>query len=179
MADPFVGEIRMFGGTYAPIDWLMCDGSLVSIASYSTLFAVLGTHFGGNGQTNFGLPDLRGRIPVGQGNGAGLTPRTLGESFGVENVTLRDTETGHGHTLNVSTSAGSLNDPITHVLGQSPAASGSTPAENLYRPDNSKTAALSTLTLGNSGQSQSHTNMMPSLGVNFIIAYNGIYPTQS
>ncbi|MGH7443050.1 MAG: phage tail protein, partial [bacterium] len=125
MSDPFVGEIRMFGGTYAPSGWLTCDGQLVPISDYQVLYTLVGTTYGGNGQTTFGIPDLRGRVPMGQGSGPGLTPRAIGQSFGTEQVSLTGAQTGHAHQLTALPVAGTQKTPAGALLAQIPSASGS------------------------------------------------------
>src|SRR5438477_6856604 len=112
--DPFVGEIRMFGGNFAPRDWAVCDGQLLAIAQNTALFSLLGTTFGGNGQTTFGLPDLRGRVPIHWGQGPGLSPRTEGESAGTESVTVSANELPphtHALALGATQSAGDSSKP--------------------------------------------------------------------
>ena len=106
MSNPYLGEITMFGGNFAPRGWAFCDGQLLAISSNSALFSLLGTTYGGDGETTFALPDMRGRVPVHQGNGAGLTNRRMGDKFGSENVTLTANTLGsHSHDFTVSSSA--------------------------------------------------------------------------
>lgn len=170
MSDQYVGEIRMFGGPYAPAGWLMCWGQTVAISEYQTLFALLGITYGGNGTTTFGLPDLRGRVAMGQGNGAGLTPCVIGQQMGCETVSLQANESSHGHALLASANAAGTSDPLSRVLGQSAG------VELLYRTDAAASVALHESSVGKIGQSHAHNNMMPSLGVNFIIACDGEFP---
>ncbi|NTV52630.1 MAG: phage tail protein [Candidatus Firestonebacteria bacterium] len=173
MSDQYVGEIRMFGGPYAPEGWMFCWGGLLPVTEYTNLFAVLGTRYGGDGHTTFGLPDLRGRVAVGQGNGAGLTPRQLGQTFGTETVALQPNDSSHGHTLMVSQDATGSADPLTRVLGAVPGG-----GNNLYRTDAAATTALDASSVGALGQGHAHNNMMPGLGINYIIALDGIFPTR-
>ncbi|MDE1191350.1 MAG: tail fiber protein [Arachidicoccus sp.] len=111
-SDPFLGEIFMAGFNFAPAGYQSCNGSLLSISSYAALFALLGTTFGGNGSTNFGIPNLQGRVPIGMGTGSGLSSRTLGEMAGTESVTLALSEMpAHTHTVNANTGAGTTSSP--------------------------------------------------------------------
>jgi microcystin-dependent protein len=167
MSQPFIGEIRLFAGNFAPYGWLFCDGSLQSIAENTTLFTLLGTTYGGDGQNTFALPDLRGRVPQHQGGGF-----VIGQSGGVEQVTLTpDQMPPHQHTL------------VTTVAAASPAAG---PAGNLLASSATTSfygappvTAMSPLALGPNGGSQPHENLAPFLTVSFIIAAFGIFPSQA
>jgi microcystin-dependent protein len=174
MSDQYIGEIRMFAGAYAPMDWEFCWGQTLNISAYQTLFAVIGTRYGGNGTTNFMLPDLRGRVPVGRGNGSGLAPRALGDKFGTETEALQPDQSSHGHSLIASTDATGSLDALTRTLGAVPAAGGN----NLYTTGTAANVAMHASSVGSLGQGHAHNNMMPSLAINFIIAYNGEFPTQ-
>lgn len=167
MAQPYVGEIRMFAGNFAPVGWNFCDGSLLPISEFETLFQLIGTQYGGDGQSTFAVPDLRGRIPIHMGSGF-----TLAETGGAETVTLTASQIpSHTHTMFASTSAGSVNSPAGHVIAASPSVV-------LYTADvtdtNMSAAAVSTV-----GGSQPHTNFMPYLCVSFIISQFGIFPSQT
>src|SRR5205809_449207 len=117
--DPLLGEIRMFGGNFAPRGWALCNGQLLSIAQNTALFSILGVTYGGNGQTTFGLPNLQGRVAMHWGQGPGLSPHTLGETAGAETVTLLSTQMPmHTHTLSASTAAGGTDDPTGGVLAK-------------------------------------------------------------
>ena len=169
MSDPFVGEIRMFGGNFAPAGWMFCEGQSLPISEYDTLFNLIGTTYGGDGQTTFNLPDLRSRIPVHQGGGF-----TEGQSGGVETVALPASQTpGHAHALLGSGS------PATSAAPAGAALAGSTGVTiTPYGTD----APLVTLTSSSgapAGGSQPHSNMQPYLCVSFIISLFGIYPSQS
>ncbi|CAI9412559.1 phage tail protein [Nocardioides sp. T2.26MG-1] len=165
MAQPFIGEIRMFAGNFAPAGWAFCDGQLVPISENDTLFNLIGTTYGGDGQETFALPDLRGRIPIHQGNGF-----ILAETGGVEEVTLTVQQIpAHAHPLLASTAIGSAASPQGHVL----AASGSS---NAYRLGPAS-AALSYQSVGATGGSQPHTNMQPYLCVDYIISLFGLFPS--
>lgn len=170
MSQPYVGEIRIFGGNFAPNGWLFCEGQALAIADYDTLFNLIGTTYGGDGVNTFNLPDLRGRLPVHQGTSTTGTTYVMGESAGAEEVTLTVSQIpSHTHPVIASTSAGSAPGPEGNVL----AASGSS---NVYRPGPGA-AALANQTVGPAGGSQPHSNMQPYLCVNFIISLFGVYPT--
>ncbi|RKR25994.1 microcystin-dependent protein [Acidovorax sp. 93] len=181
MSNPFLGEIRMFGGTFAPAGWAFCNGQLIAISQNSALFALLGTTYGGNGQTTFGLPDLRGRVPMGQGQGPGLSYRNLGEVTGIENVTLLSTNLpAHTHTVSLSspatTSLGTLMEPGPGAI---PAASNQRNAQ--YAPSASANTQLpvSTGNTTSAGNNSPVSVMQPSLAVSFIIALQGIFPSRN
>lgn len=170
MSDPFVAEIKMFGGNFAPRNYAFCDGSLLSISSYTTLFALLGTYFGGDGRSTFALPDLRGRFPMHFGSGPGLSTRNIGVSGGFEKVTLNQNEIpSHQHAIPVSSAVGNEKLPAGNVIAQS------NDGENNFSSAGSD-GAIST---GNTGQTRAHENMPPFLAVNFIIALNGFFPSRS
>lgn len=175
MSEPFLGEIRMFGGNFAPRGWAFCDGSLLSIAQNSALFAILGTTYGGNGQTTFALPDLRGRAPLNWGQGPGLTPRTLGESSGSETVTLISTQMpAHTHAIGAHSGQGDTFSPEGAVAAA--AVDSSQQPLNIYSTSVNTTMAAQTVSA--SGGSQPHQNMQPFLCVSFIIALEGIFPSR-
>ncbi len=165
MSQPFVGEIRIFGGNFAPQGWAFCDGSLLSISQNETLFNLIGTTYGGDGQQTFALPDLRGRIPIHQGNGF-----TLAQSGGAETVTLTVSQLpSHSHFPQAN-SAGGSDNPAGNVWAKSNAKAYSSNTPNV---------AMDPAALGNAGGSQPHDNMMPFLAVNFILSLFGIFPSQS
>ena len=167
MAQPYVGEIRMFAGNFAPAGWNFCDGSLLPISENETLFQLIGTTYGGDGQSTFAVPDLRGRIPVHMGNGF-----VLAETGGAEEVTLTVSQIpAHSHPLLASAGIGSQKPPGGNVLSQSPQIA-------LYLEDvpDSNMAANA---IGPVGGSQPHTNFMPYLCVNYIISLFGIFPSQT
>ena len=172
MSEPFVGEIRMFAGNFAPRGWAFCDGQLLAVSQNDALFSLLGTIYGGDGRTTFGLPDLRGRIPLHAGNGPGLSQRRLGAKAGAETVTLTVNQIpNHTHPLNGTSANGDTVNPQNGLLATDL-------AEDTYAEDfnsvNMSTSAISSL-----GGSRSHSNLMPTLCVNFIIALFGIYPSRS
>lgn len=174
MADSFVGEIRMFAGNYAPEGWAMCNGQLLNIAENEVLFALIGTTYGGDGQTNFALPDLRGRIPVHMGT----NPRTgtnfsLAQAAGVENVTLPLNQLpAHSHTaVAQSNTDNTVTSPTNNVWAASPVVK----QFSSNQPD----TVMNSQSLSSVGGNQPHGNMMPYLTVSFIISLYGIYPSQS
>lgn len=171
MSEPFVGEIRMFAGNFAPRGWAFCDGQLLAVSQNDALFSLLGTIYGGDGRTTFGLPDLRGRIPIHAGDGPGLSPRRLGAKGGEEKVTLTVNQLpSHKHAWRASTVAANQLTPDGKSLGQSVA--------DIYREDLENPSSLSSSAMSSLGGSRSHTNLMPYLCIHFIIALFGIYPSR-
>ena len=172
MSTPYVGEIRMFGGNFAPQGWLLCDGSLLPISEYETLFSLIGTTYGGDGMSTFALPDLRGRIPAHMGIGPGLSPYTIGEALGSETVTLTNQQIpSHTHAMSASTNVGGRTSPSNNVLARSTNA-------DIYSGD-APSGAMAGTAVSTVGGSQPHGNLMPTLCVNFIISIYGIYPSPS
>ena len=169
--DPFIGEIRMFGASFAPQGWALCDGQTLAVSQYGALFRLIGTTYGGDGVTTFNLPDLRSRLPLHQGQGPGLSPRALGENGGAETVTLTSQQlAGHTHALSARSILGTAANPEGQVLAQ-------TRNVDLYM-DDVPVVPMATSAVSVQGNSQPHDNLMPFLCVNFIIALDGIYPTQ-
>ncbi|KZL12670.1 Phage Tail Collar Domain protein [Pseudovibrio axinellae] len=170
MSEPFVGEIRMFAGSFAPRSWAFCDGQLMAISQNDALFSLLGTIYGGDGRTTFALPDLRGRIPIHQGSGPGLSSRSLGARGGSEKVTLTVNQIpSHTHTFTASDNLASDAAPGGKVLARQ--------ADDFYNPDTA-TASMGANSISSTGNSGSHDNLMPYLCINFIIALFGIYPSR-
>lgn len=170
--DPFLGEIRAFGFSFAPQGWALCNGQILSIAQNTALFSLLGTNYGGNGTSNFALPDLQGRIPMGSGDGPGLTPRVIGEEGGEENVTLLSTEIpAHTHAAVCNSGDGDQYDPAGHFWAQDVAGN----AEYSTAGSSPMNAAA----LVPSGSSTPHTNLQPYLVANYCIALQGIFPSRS
>jgi microcystin-dependent protein len=168
MAQPYVGEIRMFAGNFAPAGWMFCEGQLLPISENETLFQLIGTTYGGDGQETFGLPDLRGRVPIHQGNGF-----ILAETGGVEEVTLTVSQTpAHSHPLLATTNAASTAAPGGSVVYARALAPTITP----FGSDN-PSSNLSPQMVGSIGGSQPHTNFQPYLCVDFIISLFGIFPS--
>jgi microcystin-dependent protein len=167
MAQPFVGEIRMFAGNFAPAGWMFCEGQQLPISENETLFNLIGTTYGGDGQSTFLLPDLGGRIPVHQGNGV-----QLAQAGGAEEITLSTQEIpAHGHPFLATGGLATTNSPATNTFAQS---SGATVFP--YGSDQPLTT-LHPNTIGPAGNSQPHTNFQPYLCINFIISLFGIFPT--
>ena len=171
MSEPFVGEIRMFAGNFAPRGWAFCDGQLLAVSQNDALFSLLGTIYGGDGRTTFGLPDMRGRIPVHAGTGPGLSPQRLGAKDGAEQVTLTVNQLpSHSHGLNAAAGGTAQASPVGNLPGQDRTV--------MYVNTNSRPGTFAANTISNIGGSRSHTNLMPTLCVNFIIALVGIYPSR-
>jgi len=172
MSEPFVGEIRMFAGNFAPRGWAFCDGQLLAVSQNDALFSLFGTIYGGDGQNTFGLPEMRGRIPIHAGTGPGLSPRRLGERGGQENVTLTVSQLpSHSHPLEASTGNGIDPNPAGNALASS------TVLEPYYLGPADNTMAASAINAVGGGQN--HSNVMPFLCVNFIVALVGIYPSRT
>lgn len=174
MAEPFIGQIVITGFNFAPRGYATCDGQVLSIAQYTALFSLLGTTYGGNGQTTFGLPDLRGRAAMNQGQGPGLTNRTIGESAGETAHTLTTAEMPiHNHMLMASSIAGSSLSPLGKYF-----AADATGAIKTYSDANPDTT-MNPNVIGLSGGNQPHSNMQPYLVINFSIALEGIFPSRN
>ena len=178
MSEPFIAQITMFGGNFAPRGWAFCDGQLLPIAQNSALFSLLGTTYGGDGRTSFGLPDLRGRVPMGPRNGPGLTPRTLGQKSGVENVTLTTPQIpSHSHvaTANAVAPAGNSNDANNNFWADDAGVSSGT----YHTGPGNVTMNAGAVQIAAEGGGQSHTNVQPFVCVNFIIALTGLFPSRN
>ena len=170
MSEPFVGEVRMFAGNFAPRGWAFCDGQLLAVSQNDALFSLLGTIYGGDGRTTFGLPDLRGRIPIHAGSGPGLSPRRLGAKAGSENETLTVNQLpSHTHTWKATTAIAQNRSPGSNALAS--------PTGDLYAAVANQTS-LRSAAISNVGGSRSHSNLMPYLCINYIIALFGIYPSR-
>lgn len=168
--DPFIGQIMMFGGNFAPRGWAFCDGQLLSISAHSSLFSILGTIYGGDGVSSFALPDMRGRAAIGKGTGPGLTPRIEGHRMGEEHVTLTVSQIpSHHHNPQASSQVGNEQLPIGNVSAE----------EGAPNPifQNTPNGVMKETT--NTGGGQSHDNMQPSIVMNYVIALEGIYPSRS
>ena len=175
MTEPYVGEIRMFAGNFAPRGWAFCDGQLLAVSSNDALFSLLGTIYGGDGRTTFGLPDLRGRLAIHQGTGPGLSPRNLGSKGGQEQVTLNANQLGgHGHTWKATTAGGSERTPLNHALAEA--------SPNLYSSNNPPSTPVTMdggMVQNSAGGGQGHENRQPFQCINYIIALFGIYPSRT
>lgn len=178
--EPLLGTIIMFAGNFAPRGWALCQGQLLAISSNTALFSILGTTYGGDGRTTFGLPDLRGRAPVQQGSGPGLSNRTLGQRGGVEQVTLSQAQLPvHSHaataTQNVVAGAGDSNAPS----GRIPAGLVRETAYSSLAADAQLSAGSVDVTVQNAGSGQAVDTLSPYLAINFIIALQGIFPSRN
>ena len=172
MADPFLGEIRMFGGNFAPLNWALCEGQILQISQNTALFSLLGTYYGGDGIRTFALPDLRGRAAVNQGQGPGLSNYVVGEMRGQEMVTLMQTNLPpHTHSVNCDGSASGQASPAGHFPG-----SVGTATERPYSTASNTTMAPNMI--GVTGGGQPVSIVQPVLCVSFIIALAGIYPSR-
>lgn len=173
--EPFIAEIIMFGGNFSPRGWAFCQGQLLPISSNSALFSLLGTTYGGDGRTTFGLPDLRGRVPIQQGQGPGLPSYRLGETGGSTTHTLSTTEMpSHTHGLEGEKGVASTNSPANAMLAAHD-------TSNAYSPfiSTNDEVAMASQSITNTGGGGSHNNMQPYLALNFIIALVGTYPSRN
>lgn len=174
MTTPFVGEIRLFGFSRLPTGWLPCDGSLQPISEYDVLFTLIGTTYGGDGQSTFAVPDLRGQLPLHNGAGQGLTPRVIGESGGSENVTLLTGQLpAHSHTLSATTVTATSMTPGSEL--------GALTGDTMYVTDltGATAATMAPASITASGNTQPHDNLMPTLTVQYCVAWAGIFPSQN
>ena len=172
MTTPFIGEIRMFGGNFAPVGWVFCDGSLLPISEYDALFALIGTTYGGDGETTFAVPDLRGRLPVHQGTRPDGQSHSMGQMAGSETVSLSVEQLpSHPHALVSSGQLANQASPKDHVLARSNVIDAYT-----NRPTDGQ---LHAGIVGAEGGSQPHENMQPYLPISFIIAVFGVFPSQT
>jgi microcystin-dependent protein len=174
---PFIGEVRMFAGTFAPRGYAFCDGTLLPIAQNTALFSILGTTYGGDGRTTFGLPDLRGRTPIGPGRGPGLSNRNPGQKLGVEAVPLTQAQIpSHNHPLNATADFSSSMNPANNLASKPPGLLGT----RIYAdgPQNTTMNAASISATG-SNNPATHNNMQPFLAINYIIALQGVFPSRN
>jgi microcystin-dependent protein len=179
MSEPYIGEIMLFGGNFPPRGWAFCDGQTVFISQNQALFSLLGTIYGGDGQSTFRLPDMRGRAPISMGTGPGLTPRTIGSRGGQENVQLAGSQLGsHKHGLFASTDEAVSAAPVIPEDFPDPAEPQVLADTNvaLYAHGTPDTAAFA---LGNTGNSGAHNNMGPYQVVNYCIALVGLFPSEN
>ena len=169
MSEPFIAEIRIFAGNFAPRNWAFCIGQLMPIAQNTALFSLIGTTYGGDGRTTTALPDLQGRAPMHPGRGPGLTARRLGEKAGNATVTLSEAQMPqHSHAMQAFSSAEAANPTSTRGLGTAP----------MYGAPGT-VGPMANDTLGNTGGGAAHNNLQPCLGINFVIALVGLYPSRS
>ena len=178
--DPFIGQIKMFGGNFAPRGFTFCNGQLLPIAQNTALFSILGTTYGGDGRTTFGMPDLQGRGPMHRGQGPGLSNRPLGAKSGQQDVALAETSLpSHTHQLmavpaTATTPAPASNTGLANTAAGGRGGGGTTPyaaAANLVAMEGSS--------LGNQGENAAHSNVQPRLGINYIIALQGVFPSRN
>lgn len=174
MSEPFLAEVRIFAGNFAPRGWAFCNGQLLPIAQNTALFSLIGVTYGGDGRSTTALPNLQGRAPMHPGRGPGLTARRLGERGGAETITLTEAQmASHPHSLRAYSRAGDLADPVGRSLARS--AGG-----NAYQQNSSQNlVAMNPQALSPTGGNQPHNNMQPYLVMNYIIALVGLYPTRS
>lgn len=188
--EPFLGQITLFGGNFAPRGWAFCDGQLLAISQNNALFAILGTTYGGDGRTTFALPDLRGRAPIHAGTGPGLSNYRLGQRGGIETVTLNVTEIpSHTHTatgqIKASITSGTTNDPNGNILSTAvtPIDRSTTVNSNIYTSANNANVNMAAngvgVTVGNTGGNLAHENRPPFLAINYIIALIGTFPSRN
>lgn len=179
MSEPFLGEIRMVGWNFAANGWALCNGQLMSVSQNSALFALLGTTYGGDGVSTFALPNLQGRVPIHQGTGPGLSPYTMGQAAGNENVTLLVNQMPqHNHMVAVNNQAGSVADPTNALLAQGNSGSGRDSVAVSNYTSAAATGTLAPTSISAAGGNQPHANIQPFLCVNFIIALQGIFPSR-
>ena len=171
MSSPFIAEIRIVGFNFAPRGWALCQGQTLAISQNTALFSLLGTTFGGNGPTNFNLPNLQDRMPMHPGNGPGLTPRDLGEQVGSSQVTLTSAQMpAHTHTLTANSAAANQTSPAGNVLAR---------GRNTFSTALGSPVALAPSSISTQGSGLGHNTQSPYLSMNFIIALQGIFPPRS
>ena len=171
--DPFVAEIRIFPFNFAPRGWAFCDGQILPLSQNTALFSLLGTTYGGDGRSNFALPDMRGNAPMHPGQGPGLSLHDLGETGGSATVTLLESEIpSHAHTMVASNQPGEDPQAVAESLARSVGA-------NLYQASNAGLVQMSPNAIAHAGGDQPHNNMQPYLTLNFCIALQGVYPPRS
>jgi len=177
MAQPYVGEIRLFAGNFAPNGWMFCDGQVLPIVQYETLFNLIGTTYGGDGASTFALPDLRGRVPLHEGQGAGLSNRALAQKGGTETVQLLSNQLPvHTHLAMASPAPGDSDDPTGRTWAASTALQFIADGGAGFPNANSN---MNPASMGTAGGNQAHDNMMPFQGLNYIISLFGIFPSQN
>ena len=173
MSEPFIAEVRIFAGNFAPRGWAFCNGQLLPIAQNTALFSLIGTTYGGDGRTTTALPDLKGRAPMHPGRGPGLSTRRLGEKGGVEEVTLTEPQIpNHTHTMQASPNPGESADPQGNAIAR-------TVGGSLYSDQAPPDVSLNQAALPPTGGGQPHNNMQPFLTLNYIIALVGLFPSRS
>lgn len=170
MSQPFIAEIKIFAGNFAPRGFAFCNGQLLPISQNTALFSLIGTTYGGDGRTTTALPNLQGRLPMHQGRGPGLTPRTLGQRGGAETVTLNSNQIpSHTHSLRGSSVAGDTTSPASAFPAMAP----------IYEPTGSNLTNMADEAMLPAGGGQAHNNEQPFLALSFIIALQGLFPSRS
>ena len=179
--DPFVAEIRIFPFNFPPKGWAFCNGQLLPISQNTALFSLIGTFYGGDGKSTFGLPNLQGMTPMFYGQGPGLSLHDIGETGGEETVTLLTTEIpAHGHTVNATTSKGNTDQPSGSLLGEGQSSvQEATGAMNYYTAQTSPLVQMNPAVTGVAGGGFPHNNLMPYLTLNFCIALQGVFPPRT
>ncbi len=171
MSEGFLGQIVWFAGSFAPKNWEFCNGELLAITNYQSLYSILGTTFGGDGRTTFALPDLRGRVPLSPGQGPNLSNYSAGEKGGLETVTLTTSQIPtHTHQLVASSTIDNTDVPEGNILAEA--------NENIYSTSSSNLVSMNTAAISNTGGT-GHENRQPILATNYIICVNGIYPSRN
>jgi microcystin-dependent protein len=175
MFPPYVGEIMMFGGNFAPQGWAFCDGSLLAINQNAVLFNLIGTTYGGDGQNTFGLPDLRGRMPIHQGQGPGLSSYNIGQSGGTETVTLTSNQIpSHTHLINSVNANGNSKTPVGTTIPANVSGTNTNAYSSAATDSN-----MSPTIVGNAGGNNPHNNIQPILVINYCISLFGVFPSQN
>ena len=179
--NPFIGQITLFPFNFAPKGWAMCEGQLLPISQYTALFSLLGTYYGGNGVSNFALPDLRGRAPIGQGQVPGLSPYVIGETQGVETVSLSAAQSpAHAHVFPAFASPATTNAPGGALPAEGHGTGRGGAAVNTYAPlQSGKATTLAPGQVSVAGGGQAHNNLQPYLTLNWCIALQGVFPSRS
>jgi len=173
VSEPFVGEIRLFAFNFAPVGWALCNGQLLSISQNAALFSLVGTYYGGDGISTFALPNLQSRVPIGQGQGPGLSPYNIGQTGGLENVTLTGNQMPtHTHSVEASAVKGGLDSPAGAVPGLNN-------KEKDYDAAPDGTTTMNASMIGTAGAGQPHPNIQPYLAITYCIALQGIYPSRN
>jgi microcystin-dependent protein len=183
MADPFISEIRMFGFNFAPLAWAQCAGQIMPIQQNTALFSLIGTYFGGNGTSNFALPNLQGNVPLSTGQGSGLSDYFLGETGGVPSVTLLTTTMpAHTHVVNGDKDTAGSTDPTNNVYKQGEKPGSPASAIFSYNTNSATLTPLNPQTItpaGNPSGAVPHTNIMPTMALNFCICLQGVFPQRA
>jgi microcystin-dependent protein len=180
MSNPFVGQITLFPYNFAPFGWALCEGQLLPISQYVALFSLLGTQFGGNGQSNFALPDLRGRVPMGQGQGPGLSSYSIGDEQGVEQVTLTTaTIPSHSHGFPAFATTATTNAPSSALPAEGKGTGRGGAAVNTYTAPGTAVSLAAGQIVPVTGGGSSHNNLQPYLTLNWCIALQGVFPARS